>query len=322
MDFAFPCRLCRYKRCLLVGMSINRIKHGRYSKEKRLLANLKFFESQKKCSYLPNLMTHTDADDLLVRCCCALSKIKDIYWPSEIENVYERLEMASSQIAEGTFPMPTYMEVFEVTGVELDNRKDFWFVLEKVMEVTAKRLHIVSRDFPGLAQISDFDLKQLICSRVDEIFAILMICGLHTWNDVGFVAQLNGKTFITSENCMADLTDKVYSSMLRELLLYAQDLNLTFEELTLILALNLVHPNAKHPHFENIHNSIILAFTRYLQKIHGESYHLRLGKIVNFLAYFTKHKLFRLEWRKKHKKYIEHMYSSSLIRSYFNIPIC
>ncbi|CAD5125588.1 DgyrCDS13791 [Dimorphilus gyrociliatus] len=277
LDFAFPCRLCRYIRCVSAGMSLKHIKHGRYSKEKRLLVKHQFTVFQKKKLQLPSLFAHTDTDDLLVRCCCALSKIQDIYWPSEIDNIFEQYEKASTLLAEGTFPMSMYMEVFEATGIELDNRKTFWKLIEKVMEVTGKRWLTIARNFPGIAQLSDFELRQLVRLRVDEIYIILMTSGLHTWKDVGFVARFNEKEYILKKNSISDLTDEVYSSMLRELLLYIDDLKFTFEELTLILALNLVYPDPNHPHFEKGYRRSLYSYDQNL---------ICQGTVINLAALF------------------------------------
>lgn len=129
--FGFTCNRCRLKRCYEIGMSKSRVKFGRYSKKKlkEIKTRIEAVDNREKTN-IQFLTSFSDADDMLTTCMVAFSpllNLNDIFVGREIFSITERKELLKGV---NLSDFDEFTEIFEVTGVQMDNRHKIFEMVE------------------------------------------------------------------------------------------------------------------------------------------------------------------------------------------------
>ncbi|XP_062580269.1 nuclear receptor subfamily 1 group D member 2-like isoform X2 [Saccostrea cucullata] len=179
-----PCAACRYARCLEVGMSINAIKTGRYTYEKRTkdtveVRNMKAVESP---SHLETYISDSEVDqiiqalkDVLLKNCPQAYKIFDretnLHRQWQIYNDYKaKVEIFGSM---SVIPKDVWDEFYKETGIDLDNRQELMKEMACRMEYGLTMMVDFVRAIPGFADLSVSDQTELIKASHFEFFYLM-----------------------------------------------------------------------------------------------------------------------------------------------------
>ncbi|XP_061178249.1 nuclear receptor subfamily 1 group D member 2-like isoform X2 [Saccostrea echinata] len=179
-----PCAACRYARCLEVGMSINAIKTGRYTYEKRTkdtveVRNMKAVESP---SHLETYISDSEVDqiiqalkDVLLKNCPQAYKIFDretnLHRQWQIYNDYKaKVEIFGSM---SVIPKDVWDEFYKETGIDLDNRQELMKEMACRMEYGLTVMVDFVRAIPGFADLSVSDQTELIKASHFEFFFLM-----------------------------------------------------------------------------------------------------------------------------------------------------
>lgn len=301
-------------------MSKGAIKIGPYSRERRL-ENMKQLAQCRKIKFnVPKLPVYSDADDILVLCSIAYNTMKNIQWVSEIENFQMGFSIAALQSQDvQRVSNHDYMDILEVTGVEADERKHISYLIESFFKVALRKVFPFARQLPGMINLREAEVLFNILSSINFLHLTLTALGVYTWEDDSFVLRfqdyhlkLNRAQIIQAGNEeIADFQMEYHKRFL--------DLQLTWEETMLILAINLVSSQKKTKESITAHDRLVLAFTRYMQSTYGDSYVIRLQSIVNFLAYFKQFDALVKKFYEQNKKYLNYVFPGVLMKFLYNI---
>ncbi|XP_033751352.1 nuclear receptor subfamily 1 group D member 2-like isoform X1 [Pecten maximus] len=181
------CPLCRYKKCLEVGMSHEAIKTGRYTYEKRTRDT----QEVKKLQQQNNSVDHRSEldldDDEALAIIEPMLEVQKRYCPltnldpdmklelrKRQEIIYEqyksRVELFGTM---STLPPDVHQEFKQLTGIDLDNREELMANIACQMEHGLRNMVELVRLIPGFSELSVEDQTNLIKSSHFE-FWILM----------------------------------------------------------------------------------------------------------------------------------------------------
>lgn len=112
-------------------MSKSRVKFGRYSKKKlkEIKTRIEAVDNREKTN-IQFLTSFSDADDMLTTCMVAFSpllNLNDIFVGREIFSITERKELLKGV---NLSDFDEFTEIFEVTGVQMDNRHKIFEMVE------------------------------------------------------------------------------------------------------------------------------------------------------------------------------------------------
>lgn len=308
--YLFACKFCRYNRCIEVGMSRSAIKVGRYSKlrHEQNLRKRDNFERLK--TIIPFLPRHTFSDDLLTQYTKTFNHITSLDWMPDYKPY---CQSANSIIQQGTVSKEMYMDVLEVTGVELDGRKEFMEISSAFSKESFVQILPELRGLPGMLELTDEDFKLNILSHYDQFAWVYFPSGFYRLQGEDLCMKVENNELIMNKNVLVNFSDETAYQQEIDFIHRYQDIALTFEESVLILAFSLVRPDKKQPHFQSIYNRLVLTFTRYLERQYGKNYETRLGDIVSFLSFAAQARLEEIKWIKKNYDYVRHIYQNDIL---------
>ncbi|CAD5126243.1 unnamed protein product [Dimorphilus gyrociliatus] len=305
-------------------MSLNYIRHGRYSREKKQVTCERIAEVTEKknmmmCS-IPALPNFTDADEILMGCCNIISDIQNIDWEKDFPHLDSLLQAAKEGINSISYPLEQYHDIFCLSGLEVDNRRQFSGSVQQIIEYNVKRWTKYSRKIPGLHDLSEDEIFSHLCSHSDLIYVTIVAFNIHRWSKEDLTLTLNNQSILVSRRSIDYLLDKRDSKMKMNIFEKFSTLNPTFEELTLIILLTLLKPNDKYPQFQHYYDKIILGFTRYLQNIHGNNFIGRMNDIVNFLSFMSMETYNAGKWRPTVKDYYTTIFAGDIMKEFWFHP--
>ncbi|CAD5118976.1 DgyrCDS7639 [Dimorphilus gyrociliatus] len=263
-DFRFQCRACRFKKCLDIGMSRHAIRTGRYTKRihnrnKILLTRI---ENSKKT--VPYLINHTDSQDLIIQCMNIFHDAVKIDWSKEISDFQTKFRNASAVCEDGIFPKNDYMEIFQVSGLEIDYRKSFMSILNSVMEISSTRFINAVSKIPGLKELSDEKFFHLLISHKDDIQIFNSSTSKLIWTEDGLSCNLgDGYVLTLKKDDFKNLTDANFVISEETVLQSIQNLNFTIEESIFLLIISLLNPIKGNENLRLYYNRYLIAFTSY-----------------------------------------------------------
>ncbi|CAD5121732.1 DgyrCDS10209 [Dimorphilus gyrociliatus] len=317
-----PCNICGstatgYKKCESEGMSKTRIKVGRYSREihqKNREALRKLYISENSSEVVPLLLKYTDADDITTKFSILLDDLRNINWSERVSDLNEIFDRMKYIIETGLFLKDDFTNILEVTGLHIDNRKEFSKFNGKLMEISGRYWLPFLKALPGMIELDDRVFFHILCSHLDAFHLIISLEFGMKWQRDGLHISLNNKSICLSNenlermigNSMTDLRHKKFIKM--------EKANLTNEEILFIFSINMVTPNEYYPYFPSAYDRVSQALTRYLQKTYGDSYHYRLSELISFLSFFNELKVSSNRWREDNRSCFEHVFDTPFSR--------
>lgn len=301
-------------------MSRDRIKIGRYSKERRHQAQIELLKIKKNQLMIPFLPKYSDAQDIMIRCNQSFSNFFVENLSHEIKDFEKIFEAGKCFLKQGLFDREKYMDFYEIAGFELDDRRIFHNLSELVLLISLKKFFRAIRELPGLNEVPKKDFYEIILkNRMDYFIMLIAISGNH-WNGDELIMRYDKThTMILKKQDLEFFTDKYYANLQKEFDDRISEVELTYEETTFLIAINMLKHAQRHSNFKLIHTRFILSFTRYLECKYSRDYHLRLREIINLQAYLNE-KMFKMKkWLNKNQNYLKCMYSQSVVKAFFAI---
>lgn len=297
-------------------MSKAKTKIGRYSKERHKKNRNQIAVIEKRTAAVPFLPKNSDAQDILIFCFKSFEDIKVKDWKSEIENFELFFSSACSVIDGGIFSKNDYMDIYEATGVELDERSAYSSFVEVTLGATYKRLLRSLRRLPGLRDLSLQDFLCITLSNKDVMNMIVVVLS---------------KGNITSDLLEYKMDDQHVLKMPKEHMLNMSDetivknqalcfnkvaeANVSFEEAIFLVAVCMFSPNKNYPNLSTNHRRFTLSLVKYLEDNYGKTYHLRLQKLISIVTYFKEQCISGIKWLKENEEYLKQIYKTKLMRA-------
>ncbi|CAD5121733.1 DgyrCDS10210 [Dimorphilus gyrociliatus] len=301
----------KYQKCIDEGMSRTRIKIGRYSREmhsknKMELEKLSQLSSQRLI-YLPKF---SDVDDSLTKFGNFIESISQVKWSKEIENFDEVILQVNEIIETGFFPKDEYHSILCVLGIEIDDRRIMCDLFSKVKEIKLRQWLPFLKSLPGLSGMDDRAFAKLICSNCAKIRTILSISKVVQWEDNGLAIYLNDKKLMITMESVHSTVGKDLYEYGHNLQNYKKNMGISDLELIIVSLLKMFEPRKDIPQLSLAYNRLISSFTRYLETTYGESYHLHLGKLVNYFAEYEEKLLLISKFMEQNKEYLRALVSN------------
>ncbi|XP_041365753.1 retinoic acid receptor alpha-like isoform X2 [Gigantopelta aegis] len=247
------CPSCRYKKCVLVGMSKSAIKTGRYTHEKRTqdileVKKLRVFQIPKTTELIPvvprpignnvelsgliNIII--DAHNRYVR---STSYVADDVLQQTQKAYYDQYMLKQEMFGEMR-PLPSheYYEIYQTTGIDVDNRQDMIHSFAKNMEEGVRRYINFAKLIPGFAELSVTDQSNLIKSSRFEFWFLGNFRGYN--RDLAVVTFPSGNTVHKQE--MWRLWEKAYVNGCFDFAESLKRLNLSPDEYVLIKSISVL----------------------------------------------------------------------------------
>ncbi|CAD5121735.1 DgyrCDS10212 [Dimorphilus gyrociliatus] len=313
-NFSFACKLCRYQKCINVGMSRTRIKTGRYSREKHTQLKELSKNSQNLSVNIPVLLNFSDADDIIVKCSNLLVCMKDFNWSEKVENFNQIVCDMNKILDEGFFPKDDFEDIRQVTGVEMDDRRKFSDYNGLLKEANLRHWLPFVKSLPGMFELDDLTFFKHISDHIYDMYLILYTSEVYNWGSGGLGIKLDKQKVLIKNESFKSLNGSEIMNIQDKFGRRWQEVNLTHEEAILVFTLNLVSPGIIGENFPSVFNRILLAFTRYLQSKYGDDYHIRMGEVVNFLAFSNELKHSCYQWRKQNQRYLNYIFDTPCLR--------
>ncbi|CAD5121734.1 DgyrCDS10211 [Dimorphilus gyrociliatus] len=284
-EFAFNCKLCRYQKCIDEGMSRTRIKIGRYSREMHSKNKMELEKlsqlSPQQLIYLPKF---SDADDSLTKFGNFIESISQVKWSKEIENLDEMIQQINEIIETGFFPKDEYELIYNALGIEIDNRRVMCDLAGKISSIKLRQWIPFLKSLPGISDIDDRTFVKLICSDITLIHTIFSVHQVFQWEDIGFCINLNDKKIVLQNKLMDSTIGERMREISYNIQVYRNNMDVSKIELAMISILKMFEPRKDIPQLSSAYNRLLSTFIRHLEGNYGNSYHLQLGKLVNFFA--------------------------------------
>ncbi|CAD5118968.1 DgyrCDS7637 [Dimorphilus gyrociliatus] len=280
----FACSLCRYKKCLSLGMSRDSMQLGPYSRHKRIQNSKVIAELWRKSKLnVPHPLMHSDVDDILTLATTGFSEIRSVVWSQEISN-FDQVFLDALKTQEfALIPKDYFMDFLEETGLELDDRKVLSHFSQQLLGYWYRRILAFARKLPGMSELSTKDFLLHMVKSTDLLYILMLATTAIYWNTDCLVINLNDKVFTLGKSKMVYLSDEKNVELHESIHKRLDNLKLTMEESLFIYALNLVS-DSKQPQLKQAHSRMTSSFIRYLQSTNGGDYQKRLLDIVNSLA--------------------------------------
>lgn len=300
-SFAYHCKFCRYAKCIEIGMSKDKIKMGRYSK-KRLKLNLdKLNEIKKSNSTIPYLLNHSDAQDIIITCNQSFSNFLKINWKNEIEDYEETFFRIQGIIKQGFNRKSDFIDILQVTGVEIDYRKEFLMFFDSIIGISFKYFVKSIRNLPVMANLPLDEFLFIISTHRDDFHCLNII-----WKKHDLCISLDDNhSLIISKEAMEHVSDPYIVNNYISCGEYVSRIKPTPEEMTFLIALSILSPRTNPQQFATYHKRFVLGFTRYLQSIYHDNYDRRLIDLINMISFLKEKSRNAFKWLATDTNYLE-----------------
>lgn len=291
-------------------MSRSNIQKGRYKKQ------LKESLKGKLCT-VPRNFKYTMDDELIQRVSLFFHKVKNIDWTQEIQNHFEVLKNMTEAIQNTFLPSEDFMDIYNSTGIEIDNRsiftKDHW----KFGEIILKYNLTFMRSLPGFRELNEKDFINILRDHVDNMLVLASF-----FSNIDVLSEdlcLSGtqQNFIIDKATLRTLLGNDFILVKDEMRSIINNLKINHLELLFVLVLPILSPNRKYHHFSDVYNRLLKVFVRYLQTNHGANYHKRLRDLMNFHGRFSDFNTVMKYWRLRNQNYYSRMVKSPVLRIFF-----
>ncbi|CAD5118972.1 unnamed protein product [Dimorphilus gyrociliatus] len=302
-------------------MSKSKTKIGRYSKERHEENRKQLVNFNMRKSKIPYLLQYSDAKDVVIICNQSFENFTIKSWIAEVEDFTELFQRALGTVSQNIYSKEQYMDVLEVTGVEIDHRRNYSKFVETTMVVTYTRALKCLRRLPGLDTLPDKDFFRTVLSHKENIYVLMAIASQVNWSQEGVTFRLDDNHKIILP---ADYLAKMSDSDIANKQAYAgkkiTDIGLTFDEAVFLTAIQMFCPTKTHPHLQDFQHRFLLAFTNYLEEHYGNKYHERLQELISLSTYFKESIHQGKKWLKKNENYLKMIYTTNIMRAFIAEP--
>lgn len=304
-------------------MSTTNIKKGRYSRKTHLINRKQLEELSSASSFdvVYNIFDSIVCDDIKITYNDMIDKINNIDWFSEIDNLNDIVLEVNEFLKTGTFSCDEYENIFQVTGVEADNRKTF-FTLIGLLRETQIRIWIpYLKNFPGLRDLDNEKFVEVITSDHCFIQALFSMTPLFEWEDHGLVLKLNDRSMILPPDSLDNLVGKDISHRRIDIQNVADGQKITNFELLYVFLIKLYDNWRNIPQLKIAYDKLLSSFTRYLEDTYGNLNHLKLRNLID---YYSRAKVRTMNIQKfcsKRKNYFFHLGNNSIFLTYLQFGI-
>lgn len=314
--FTFSCKFCRYQKCVNEGMSKMRIKVGRYSKEthKRNREALQKLNPISNNYQVPMLPEFSDADDVIMRFMIAINNVKGPSWSVQFNSLSKIFDKFIRVVDSGFFPKDDFLNILEVTGLEVDDRKELSNFCDNFMEISLRKWLPILRSLPGLNELEEKPFFHLLCKNIDILHIVMSIPLNMLWKDDGLYISINGKNCIVNNEVLEQLVGSFMTNLRKEKAKIMDRLRIKPEEILFIFSILMLTPNEYFSTFPSAYDRITQALTRYLEKDYRESYQERLSILIDFLSFLNNFKASSTMWRKENSSYFPKSFKTPITR--------
>ncbi|XP_013414361.1 peroxisome proliferator-activated receptor gamma isoform X5 [Lingula anatina] len=290
------CAHCRYKKCVSVGMSKKAIKTGRYTHAKRTrdIEEVRKLEGKddNPADVHPLYMQARDQKEHEIT--QLIEYLTKAY--TELEptgpDAYKKIAMQQEEFMEhyklkqemfGQLEPITkeeYRMFYELTGIDIDDRKSMVQNWTKTLEDGVKKLIRFAKAIPGFMELSLNDQAALIkANRFETGFAASAVYRFNVKHQC--VTSVHGKTYHCSE--MSKVTNIIRADSLFKEAGHWQALGLTREENAVLASVNILFQDRcelENPaQVEKIQLKMIEAL-QYSFKVHHPNDKILLAKVI------------------------------------------
>lgn len=285
-------------------MSLKAIKHGRRSRESHL-KNLKMVRTlEQQEQRIPYLLNYSDSDDLIIRSSIFFDMVHKVEFAGEIKDFDEIFRRVKNLFKKNSVSKEKYLDILNQTGIEIDDRKQYFLFLNKIVEHGFKKFVHLLHGYPGLESLDIENVINVFYKRLADIH--LFICALGRFsadeNNITIKIDNNHKLEMNKWDRM-NITDENTTKFELQHFGDLSNFNLTSEENFFLFGLRILYPDKDYPHFEKLHDRLTLSFVRYLKSCYGQMYHHRLLELLNRISYLKIIFNFSRSWHKKNYEY-------------------
>lgn len=296
-------------------MSRDNIKVGRYSKTQLRQKEHVLADYQRRKLFIPYLAKSCDAFDIVVANQVAFSSFFTIDWDKEIEGFSTLFQNAQNILQRDIFGREQFLDLYQCVGVEIDDRRDFAMFTEAITNVSFSYFVRAVKNLPGMNDFSHEDFCSCIVKNIDDLILLIVVACRTIWKTDELLLCLSDKYKLTvKKSFLSKLTEQKIVERNAEIAERMAQANLTFEEATFLIALDMSSPSVKYAHIKNTYNRFISGFSKYLENQYGKDYHLRLANLVNLMAFLKEKKNFNRQWMRKNEDYVNIIYKKDSIK--------
>ncbi|CAD5118970.1 unnamed protein product [Dimorphilus gyrociliatus] len=298
-------------------MSRAKTKVGRYTKQRHKENKQQLANIEMKKIMVPYLSIYSDSQDMIIICHQSFRDLLVENWALEVENFNHIFSRALHSMSSGIYTKQEYMDVLEVTGIEIDDRSSYTRFIEIFIEVLYKRIMRCLRRLPGLNQLNHKDFYKTILSHKENLCVLIEVASKANWTPEGLAFQLgNQRSVLLPSDYMVKMTDKEIAESQHKRGIKLTEVNLKFEEAIFLTTIFMLSPTKCQPHFQDFYQRFMFAFTKYLEENYGSNYHLRLQKLISTIAFFREDNLRQKKWVKNNEEYFTKMYKTDLLKAF------
>lgn len=293
-------------------MSRTRIKIGRHSKEtnQEKLKKLRFYQSR---ALIPSLPAFSNTDDLLVFCFNLINNVMEKDWSSQAISFQDKITDLEKLPNSSMFNLDDYLNILEVTGIEMDERADMSRPHCNLYEIGLKSYLPYLKCLPGLNEMSNIEFMKLVSDHEFDSCAINLLEPVFKFKQGIELNFPNRSILFTHAKLKLWLGGPLVDTRIETRMLLESS-KLTFEEKMLLFVLNLTLPINRPQSSKSIHKRLLLALTRYLQRNYGDSYEIKFNQIIHVMNKMIEKRQFYNNWRKRYANYFSRVYGTPILR--------
>lgn len=284
-------------------MSKDKIKIGRYSKKMLIQNQKKLEEIESYKSSVPYLLNYTDAQDVIITCKNSFSSYIKTDWHHEITAFDQKFHKVQKMIQQGFSNKSEFIDIYKVTGVEIDFRKEFLQFFDEIVKISFKNFICSIRKLPGMKDLPIEEFFSIILTNRDD-FHMLQIA----WSEESISLYFDETHKLTvGTDAMSLVSDPNVINDYISCGKYLFKVKPTHEEFIFLIALSMMSPTKNGDKFSTCHYRFVLAFTRYLQSIYSDEYHKRLADLMNLISFLKEKSRNTFKWLSNDTEYLHLM---------------
>nr|KAG5700452.1 hypothetical protein BaRGS_010365 [Batillaria attramentaria] len=231
------CGFCRYKRCLALGMSKLASKTGRYTHEKRAQDIMEVQQLSVNSSLLA--IPEVEVSDIVRKLVAVHSKVitnadvPEVEMLRRAEQVREATRLKQEVFGiRDTLSAEQYNEVFQVTGLDVDERKKLMEFVAKSIDVFVHGYVTFGKGVPGFSTLSLTDQANLLKLARCEVWFLSAYKGFFSHLQIFYAPNRDCR----HKSDLERLLGKDYTETAFRLANRLQALELTVEEVIVLKA--------------------------------------------------------------------------------------
>lgn len=262
-------------------------------------------------------INYTDADEMVAGCVNLFAQIRNVDWDNDFPHLKMIIKNASDSLQTVKCPLKQYVDILDLSGFAVDQRRIFGESVQQIIVYTIKRWNSFSKKLPGLRELDEKQLFRHLSKFNDMMYLTVLGFKIHNWHKDGLLVNVNNNQIKVKRSQIENLWDVRDVEMKARMSENFGNLNPTFEELTIIIMLFLIKPTKELPQFQEYYNKLTLGFTRFLQSVYHDKYNERMTKIVEFITFSALESFKAEKWKSEIARYYDYMYSSSFLKDFW-----